>query len=315
MIRLPTIGDSNGSNNFSLNSLRFVICCASTNKKFNSIFDILTKLCNNVTSHIFYQSPYFTLDPYYLLSKGHSEDFLIKLTNIIYKNEYFLINENIFNDWMCLRFVSSFQFSVDTIYTLGGPINIEQLHKIFDFPIDIFHNKYSLQIVLISLIDYVALYEKIYPFNDKDKNGSVVLILYSAFELLKDSLIEKKIVFNFINDLFIVSPWIIRPFIFQGCEHELIYSIAHGATVLSTFYVTINDITKKNCKSSNVLYFILFLCSYMIDINSGMNNYYICRDVVKYLPNCLKVNDENVAMIVHSLMRIFKVFPDLYFFN
>ena len=50
--------------------------------KNNSIFDILTKLCNNVTSHIFYQSPYFTLDPYYLLSKGHSEDFLIKLTNL-----------------------------------------------------------------------------------------------------------------------------------------------------------------------------------------------------------------------------------------
>lgn len=294
--------------------LRFVVCCASQSENCSSVFEILDKLCNNCAGHVFYQIPYMTLKPDFLLSKGDPQLFLRTLSEIIFKNEINLINESTYSDWMIHRFISPFQYSVDTVYALGGPINIEQLHQVFDFSKEILHNKYLLQIIFICMIDYIALFEKVYPHSDKEKNfnDSVVLILYSALNLLKDQLIYKNAVYDFLNDLIFISPWIVKPFIIQGCDTELIYSITHGVSALDTFWNTIKDITKSVCNKQNVLVFILQFVSHLIDMNRSWRANMSCKEILKVMVNHLKVNDENVSIVVDSILRIFKVFPDLY---
>lgn len=293
--------------------LRFVVCCASHFEGCSSVFEILCKLCNFFASHVFYQSSYITLSPEYLLSKGNPELFLNALSDHIFQNDYNAVNEEICNEWMIHRFISPFQYSVDTIYALGGPLSIEQLHQVFDLKKEILRNKFLLKIICICLIDYVALYEKLYPHSDKEKNfnGSVVLILYSALDLLKDSLIDKKTMLDFLNDLFFISPWIFRSFVIQGCDPDLIYTITHGVNYLDTFWGVLQEISKIYGKVQSVLYFVLQFSSHLVDKNRSWRASTSCKEILKNAVS-LKVNDENLSTVVNSILRIFRVFPDLY---
>lgn len=292
--------------------LRFVICCASQFENCSSIFYIISKLCNSYAGHVFYQSPYMTLSPEYLLSKGNSEEFLIQLADIVFKKEFHLITEDTYADWMIHRFISPYQYVVDTIYALGGPLGIEQLHQIFEFPKEVLRNKFLAKIIFICLIDIVALYEKIYPHSEKEKsfNGSVVLVLHSAFDLLKDPLIDSKAVFNFINDLFYISPWIFKTLIVQGCDVDLIHSITHGATFFNDFmdYICqiINQYANKN---------MIFALQFTFELADAYRNSHlnaICREILKSMYSNLKVNDNNAQIVIDSLLKIYRIFPDLY---
>ncbi|OHT16847.1 hypothetical protein TRFO_41537 [Tritrichomonas foetus] len=287
--------------------LRFIVCCASQFEKCSSIFYYLCSLCNRCAGHVFCQSPLMTQTPEYLLSKGDPYKFLTVLSANIQNAE-----EELFNVWMVHRFVSPFQYIIDTVDAIGGPSEIIQLHQVFNFPKESLHNKFILRIISLCIIDIVSLYEKKYPPTDKTSNPSVVLILYSAFDLLKDSLVDKKTVCDFLNDLFYLSPWVLDSFLVQGCQSDLISTITHGIKVLETSWSALRAIIKSPGIKTRTRLFILEFASHLAGTNNNLEANKGCQSIMTTLMSSIKVTDENIGLVLDSVVRIYKVFPDLF---
>lgn len=293
--------------------IRFVICCAYHNDKFSSIFHYLAQLCNAYASHVFYQLPYVTLDPQYLLLKGDPQQFLRQLSTLCDNNQLNLINEEMYTDWMVHRLKSPFQYAVDTIAALGGPLYFEQPQELFAFSNSVYRLKYVLKILFVCFIDITKLYSM---------NGSNELLFYSALKLLEDNEVDKKIVCTFLNDLLIISPRILVYFINQGCNPSILKTLTKEVPQIN-FLVLSRDmpiqqiITRymSDRRINNFLFALEFI-SYLVAANNQFDNFDMCRNLfcTRLLLTSLPVmiNEENFERIINALLRIFHKYPGVY---
>jgi hypothetical protein len=219
------------------------------------------------------------------------------------------IDSELYNTWMAHRFVSPFHYSLMTIEALGGPNQFQQLHEVFQFPLDALRNKFALKVISICVIDIVAFFEKMFPRVEVRHrlNPSEYLILSKAIELLGDVHIDAQTVCDLISDLFFVIPsceWLLETILVRGVDPGLIGPLVEGVPVLRTAWPTINGFFKR--RQSRV--FLTQFASHLARVHPDKIAHFSCQAILAALGD---IEKENVGLVIESIVRIGKVFPDL----
>ena len=295
--------------------IRFILLCASKNKGCEDILLDFCNLCNSEVPYLFYQPQLLTKSPELLLSKGDPYEFLNNLKNNIGNPK-----KDIFKQWLIYRFISPFQYIIDTLDCLNGSNGFTLLHQAIVFPKDVLQNKYTLKIILYSLIDLSVFYSKLYSKSIHIFHQSMTNVLFFGINLLKDPHVHIKTVCSFINELFLIDNEIINAFIWQGCDSSLIDTLAKNVKILQEYYGALNyhlnkfiHVDESSKKVQVAILFTLELFSHLVVSNP--DNETLPRQyeqILNKINKLIQVTDENLDTILASISRIFKTCPNLY---
>ena len=294
--------------------IRFVVNCAFHNPNCAKIFGQLCGKCQMVLPYLFCQSPLIGQKTEYLLSDKDPAGFLSNLPRRVQELGY-----DAFTIWMKHRFVMPFQYVIDTIAALEGPVEFLQLQDAFSFPTEVLHNAVCLKIICVCLLDILALYQELFPVSEvKVKtNASLFLFLQRAIDLLKDPLIDAKEVCAFINDIFFTANrciWLLDPLLQLGVDDSLIPILTRNVNALAKDPLSWNrmiDISSNKATSTKTRLFLLVFASYAAEVSPSQEAYDVCFRMLSATREIQSITEENVDKVLASVVRIARVFPDL----